>query len=180
MRRVEYFLSGALDSSVLADFYKMLRRAELNSDDEFHLFIQSEGGSVGVGLSIAKMVMGAGCKTVTYNVSNVDSAAVTIFAAGDIRIASPCSVFYVHAIGRELYGVKTAEELRAIITEIDADTARIAEYLSSRTRLSVNDWRDLMTSPCVLTAEKGYEIGLVSSVSEFSVYHSATWIGSAR
>ena len=71
---------------------------------ELHLYINSYGGSVPIALSIAKILDALPCKIMTYNLGHCDSAAMSLFVAGQERVCDIHSTFFAHTVSIKLSG----------------------------------------------------------------------------
>ena len=104
------------------------------------------------------------CKIVTYNMAEVSSAALLLFAVGEDRIALPRSRFYVHGVSKEGVREHTLRSLRCELEEIELDTANIAAFLAERTKLAQDSWKVRMETGEVISPTQAVSIGLVTSI----------------
>lgn len=131
-----------------------------------HLLLNSGGGSVGLALAIASIIDMLPIEVWTYNIGNVDSAAAIVFAAGRKRICLKSGTFSLHPVGKEISGVKTADELLHLYEEIKADELRVCEFINRRLPSLTVNWRQLMADGTRITAEEAVRIGLADNIGE--------------
>jgi ATP-dependent Clp protease, protease subunit len=150
------------------DFLRVLKEDVDIDCVHIHLGIQSRGGSVPVAVALANLMMGLSCKITTYNIGNVDSSAVILFAAGQERVCSEKAVFHMHPIGKELKGVQTHSSLLAAVREIEEDTDRVTEFLANRSGITAaKSWGNLMMKSHTLYADEAMRFGLVHRIGEY-------------
>jgi ATP-dependent protease ClpP protease subunit len=160
-------LMGTIDAELAERALNLLREKVSDDCTRIHLALQSPGGSVPVALSLANILQSLPCPISTYNIGNVDSAAVIVFAAGTERICAPEAIFCVHPIGKSVAGVQTVETLSSLIREIEADTERVAKFLARRTeKTPPSQWRQLMSESHVISPDAALEIGLAHRIDE--------------
>ncbi len=145
--------------------------------DELHLFIHSPGGNVSQALCLARFLQSLPYQITTYNLAGVDSAAILLFAAGDVRIAAPQSSFYFHEISLELQGNVTIRDLTCYLNELNGDVRNMTTYLAERTGRSAAMWRNLMQRNALVSAQQAHRNGLASRIDVprdiQAVYHAA-------
>jgi len=140
------------------------------SDDctRIHLAIQSSGGSVPVALALANLLLSLSCPITTYNIGNVDSAALIVFVAGTERICSPEAMFATHPISKNVEGIQTIDTLSSLINEIEEDTRRVTEFIARQTKKEPpSTWRGLMSKPHIISSDEALKIGLVHRIEEY-------------
>lgn len=166
MRDAVYTLSGRIDSPTVQRFVETLQNQIDDSCERLHILINSEGGNVSIALALAHLIMALPCKVITYNISNVDSAALIVFVAGEQRKCAHTGTFYLHPVSLEVSGVKTAKELRAMADVIDCDAMRLTEFLQCRTSVTSRVWMDRMDACERLSATDAVAIGLATEIDE--------------
>lgn len=163
-KNIRFYLTGTLESRTMNDFIDFVQGADIGNGEFLEIWIQSDGGSVAVGLALADFIMSLPCKVMTYNMSNIDSAALPIFAAGEERLCSDTAIFTVHPIGRLVSDTLTEKMIRMILREIVSDQARVAFFLSTRTNVSAMEWRRMMRNGKALSSMEAHKMGLVSRI----------------
>lgn len=159
-----YWVTGNIDEQALRSFLDFVQDQLHDDCLQLDLFIQSEGGSVSIALAFAHLLAGLPCRVHTYNTSNVDSAAIVLFAMGQVRFCACHASFFLHPIGKKVSDVKTVPELRAIISEIEHDTLRVTQLLEQRTGTSASEWRSLMERNAIIGAMEAKTYHLVTAM----------------
>ncbi len=165
MSEAHAILMGPINAELVERTLNLLREKVSNDCTRLHLVIQSPGGSVPIALSLANVLQSLPCPITTYNIGNVDSAAVIVFAAGTERICAHDAIFCMHPISKNVTGDQTIETLSSLIREIEADTDRVTKFLSRQTEKTTQPrWRELMSEPHVISADRAVEIGLANRI----------------
>lgn len=159
-----YIISGVIDNMCFNRLLEFVENRVVDSCERLNVKISSGGGNVGVALAMAHFLHTLPCKVHTYNLANVDSAAVVVFASGFRRVSPPHGIFTFHPPSKDMSGRMTSAELRGAAGEIDSDLARIAEFLETRTSVSSEEWRMRMQTSSRLSANEALCIGLVTDI----------------
>lgn len=128
--------------------------------------ISSPGGDVDVAIELFHFLRELDCKIQTVNTSYVNSAAVIVYLAGDIRICHTASTFYIHSISKRLKGNYNAQSLLNEWKEITVNTDIVATLLGQRTVKSKQYWKTLMSKGCILKAKQAVKVGLASTIMD--------------
>lgn len=167
MNEERIHLLGSIDTTLAERMIEELKERVSDGCQRLHIAIQSPGGSVPVAMAMANVLMALSCPITTYNIGNVDSAALIIFAAGERRICAPKALFHVHPLGKMVEGIQTIDTLKAAISEIEEDTARVAEYMDARVpRIGAEGWATILTRATTLTARDAIDLGLAHAEGE--------------
>lgn len=152
-----------------ADKFLHILKEKVSADcDHIHLAIQSRGGSVPVAIGLANLILCLFCKVTTYNIGNVNSAAIILFAAGQERVCSAKALFHMHPISTELKGLQTHDSLLSAAREIEEDTKRVTEFLANRSGITAPDsWMDFMMRSHTLYGEEAIQLGLVHRIGDY-------------
>ncbi len=168
MKEDYFIISGYVDEHMVENILYIVKEKISDDCKKLHIAVQSSGGSVPIALAIANLLMSLPCKVFTYNIGNVESAALIIFSAGENRVCSPGARFYIHPIGKEIRGIQTEETLKKYLNEIKQDTERVAQYLANQTRkTNINKWKKIYAGSSILLPEKAVQMGLVNCIAEF-------------
>jgi ATP-dependent Clp protease, protease subunit len=142
--------------------------------DEVHLLLATGGGDVGAGINLYNMLRGLPFKLVTHNAGNVASIGVTVYLAGDERLACPHSTFMLHPVtipappgpldsrflgDRHRYVTSTAERINSILHE--------------QTNLSAEDTARSAEDEDVKDAKAAVEVGIAHRVEEIKMVEGA-------
>jgi len=131
--------------------------------DEICVHIDSYGGSVSEGWAIYNALRQHPAKITTYGDGFVASAALYPFLAGDDRIASNLSAYYLHQVMVSAEGY--ADELRAAANEAEMMTEIGINAFVDRTNLTADEVRTLMEAETWLTPAEALESGLATSIN---------------
>lgn len=159
-----YTVTGLLDQKCLEEFLKFLRNDVPDECTRLHIQICSNGGHISIALAMGHLLRSLPCEVFTYNIANVDSAAIAVFASGKRRICAPHGTFMFHPAAKEISGAKNAAELRALADEVDSDEERLVSFLECCTGTSKSVWKQKMASHVRLTAEAALSDNLAIEV----------------
>ncbi|MGN0855224.1 MAG: ATP-dependent Clp protease proteolytic subunit [Kiritimatiellia bacterium] len=161
-----YTISGLLDQKCLEEFLKFIQNSVSDECTRLHIRICSSGGHVSIALAMGQLIRTLPCEVFTYNIANVDSAAIAVFASGKQRVCAPYGVFMFHPAAKEISGAKNAAELRALADEIDSDEDRLVSFLECCTGTSKSVWKRKMAESTRLTAETALSDNLVTEIEQ--------------
>ena len=165
MKRIAHYLvSGDINEDMLRDFIFFLRHDVSSNCEILEVGIASNGGAIGIGIAMYELLKATPQIVRTINLSNVDSAAIVVYAAGAERLCVPNAAFYFHSVGKKVDGVKTKADLVNIINEIDFDTSRIVSILNRTTKMPERHWRELMFQGGVVGAQDSLNYGLSTAL----------------
>ena len=150
-----------LDGDVSANGIK--NQIEALDVDEIRVHIDSYGGAVSEGWAIYNALRQHQAKVVTYGDGFVASAALYPFLAGDERIASNLSAYYLHQVMMSAEGY--AKDLRAAADEADLMTDVGINAFVERTGMDADAVRQLMEAETWLTPAQALEYGIATSVT---------------
>ena len=168
MSEAHIVLMDTIDTKKAENILNLLKEKVSDDCTHIHLAIQSPGGSVPVALALANLLLSLSCPITTYNIGNVDSAALIIFAAGTKRICSPRALFHTHPISKKVEGSQTIETLSSLIQEMEEDTRRVAEFLAHRTKKTpTSTWQELMSKTHIISSDEALNMGLVHCIEEY-------------
>lgn len=130
--------------------------------DEIRVHIDSYGGAVSEGWAIYNALRQHPAKVITYGDGFVASAALYPFLAGDERIASNLSAYYLHQVMVSAEGY--ADELRAAANEAEMMTEIGINAFVERTKMAADDVRELMEAETWLSPSEALEQGIATSI----------------
>lgn len=134
--------------------------------DEIRVHIDSYGGAVSEGWAIYNALRQHPARVVTYGDGFVASAALFPFLAGDERIASNLSAYYLHQVSVAAQGY--AEELREAADEAEKMTEIGINAFVERTGMTADEVRELMEGETWLSPTEALERGLATAIKEDS------------
>ena len=135
--------------------------------DEIRVHIDSYGGSVSEGWAIYNALRQHPAKVTTYGDGFVASAALYPFLAGDNRIASNLSAYYLHRVSIAADGY--SDDLRKAADEADQMTEIGISAFVERTGMDENDARQLMEAETWLSPDQAMEYGIATSIADDNV-----------
>jgi ATP-dependent protease ClpP protease subunit len=103
-------------------------------------------------------------RVTTVVVGACQSAAVLVFAAGDVRIAAKDSWFMVHEDSGKISG--SVSELSAEVGSMLRKERQWAELMHQRTGAPIEQWDQLSKATSYLDASEMLELGLVHKYLE--------------
>lgn len=134
---------------------------------EIRVHIDSYGGSVSEGWAIYNALRQHPAKVITYGDGFVASAALYPFLAGDNRIASNLSAYYLHRVSIAADGY--SDDLRKAADEADQMTEIGISAFVERTGMDENDARKLMEAETWLSPDQAMEYGIATSIADDNV-----------
>lgn len=135
--------------------------------DEIRVHIDSYGGSVSEGWAIYNALRQHPAKVTTYGDGFVASAALYPFLAGDNRIASNLSAYYLHRVSIAADGY--SDDLRKAADEADQMTEIGISAFVERTGMDENDARKLMEAETWLSPDQAMEYGIATAIADDNV-----------
>lgn len=158
--------SDSINTTTAKDFVSSLEKLCLQypDADSLSISISSPGGDVDVAIELFYFLRSLECKVQTINTSYVNSAAILIYLAGDIRMCHVGSTFYIHSISKRLKGVYDIKTLLREVKEMSVNTDIVSTILEQRTKKRKSYWKGLMSKGCILKAEQALKLGLASTI----------------
>ncbi|ESY83890.1 hypothetical protein X740_00585 [Mesorhizobium sp. LNHC221B00] len=132
--------------------------------------MNSSGGNVVPGVFLHNILSMMPFEIVMHNVGNVDSIANVIFMAGHVRKCCQNATFMFHGVGFSSNPAERLEEknLKEKLDVIEADHARLARVIASKTNLSEAECRSLFEQQGTRGADWALESGLVGEITDFA------------
>lgn len=147
--------------------YGIVKQIKNLDVDEIRVHIDSYGGSVSEGWAIYNALRQHPAKVTTYGDGFVASAALYPFLAGDNRIASNLSAYYLHRVSIAADGY--SDDLRKAADEADQMTEIGISAFVERTGMDENDARKLMEAETWLSPDQAMEYGIATSIADDNV-----------
>lgn len=132
--------------------------------DEIRVHVDSYGGSVSEGWAIYNALRQHPAKVVSYGDGFVASAALYPFLAGDERIASNLSAYFLHQVIVSVDG--NADDLRAAADEAEMMTEIGINAFVDRTGMTADEVRTLMKVDTWLTPAQALDYGIATSITQ--------------
>jgi len=135
---------------------------------EIVVYLNSLGGTADSGFAIGdqfKRVKDR-FKLSVYASGTVASAAVIVFASFDQRFASPCTYFMVHELRASDDSMRglPASQIKVMDDLFDKYAEMYVEILTSTTKVSREEWQQMMKQTTWFRADRAFEWGLVTEV----------------
>lgn len=147
--------------------YGIVKQIKNLDVDEIRVHIDSYGGSVSEGWAIYNALRQHPAKVTTYGDGFVASAALYPFLAGDNRIASNLSAYYLHRVSIAADGY--SDDLRKAADEADQMTEIGISAFVERTGMDENDARNLMEAETWLSPDQAMEYGIATAIADDNV-----------
>lgn len=147
--------------------YGIVKQIKNLDVDEIRVHIDSYGGSVSEGWAIYNALRQHPAKVITYGDGFVASAALYPFLAGDNRIASNLSAYYLHRVSIAADGY--SDDLRKAADEADQMTEIGISAFVERTGMDENDARKLMEAETWLSPDQAMEYGIATAIADDNV-----------
>lgn len=159
-------ISDAITPTMAQKFISQLSEMSRKYEDieRLNVFISCPGGDIDLAIEIYRGLQNLGCEIRTINTSYVNSAAIIIFLAGNIRNAYSTSSFYVHSVKKKLRGNYDETQLVRIVKELSINSNKITSILANNTSKPERYWKHLMKKGEILTAKRALQLGLLSSI----------------
>lgn len=132
--------------------------------DEIRVHIDSYGGSVSEGWTIYNALRQHPAKVVSYGDGFVASAALYPFLAGDERIASNLSAYFLHQVIVSVDG--NADDLRAAADKAEMMTEIGINAFVDRTGMTADEVRALMKVDTWMTPAQALDYGIATSITQ--------------
>lgn len=147
--------------------YGIVKQIKNLDVDEIRVHIDSYGGSVSEGWAIYNALRQHPAKVITYGDGFVASAALYPFLAGDNRIASNLSAYYLHRVSIAADGY--SDDLRKAADEADQMTEIGISAFVERTGMDENEARKLMEAETWLSPDQAMEYGIATAIADDNV-----------
>lgn len=137
---------------------------KLGDVERVDVHIDSYGGSVSEGWAIYNALRQTGAKVRTYGDGFVASAALFPFLAGDERVASSVSAYFLHNV--LTYAEGNAEDLRKAADEVEKMTAIGINAFVERAGMTAETVKQLMDNETWLSGKEAFGYGIATEISE--------------
>jgi ATP-dependent protease ClpP protease subunit len=127
------FVSGINQKSV-ADLIEVTSQARNQGSSRILIHISSTGGSLQPAFTAYNYLRSLDVPIEMHNIGTVQSAAVLLFLAADIRRADPRSQFLLHTFNWNFNGDIEAPIIRRALASLDFDAQRYGEIFNERTK----------------------------------------------
>ena len=153
--------SGAIEESYLMGMLDEIKRG---IDVQATLWITSGGGDINLAWCFYGFIRCISPELMTVAVGNVESAAVTVFLAGNKRYALPTASFLLHDVqsvsDENGYGATTDARI------CEDEQRRYIDLLTSELTIPREEVVAISSATTLLSAQEAKEIGLVHEILE--------------
>ena len=167
-RAADLYIFGDIVPFVLFDgdvsAHSLVQQIKDLDVDEIRVHIDSYGGSVSEGWAIYNALRQHPARVVSYGDGFVASAALYPFLAGDERIASNLSAYFLHQVIVSVDG--NADDLRAAADEAEMMTEIGINAFVDRTGMTADEVRTLMKVDTWLTPAQALDYGIATSITQ--------------
>lgn len=151
------WFDGEISAKSIVDAIK-----DIGEVEKIDVHIDSYGGSVSEGWAIYNALRNTKAKIRTYGDGFVASAAVFPFLAGDERIASSLSAFFLHQVWAYTKG--NADELRKTADELEKMTEIGINAFVERAGMDAETVRNMMKDETWLSGQEAFDFGIATAV----------------
>jgi ATP-dependent protease ClpP protease subunit len=169
----EIYAYGEVDT-VAADMADMFGVVSLDSIrkqlanagefDSIRLHIHSRGGSVSEGFAIHDYIKSLGKPVETIIEGLCASIATVIALAGETRLMTPNSEFFIHNPWTEAGG--DAAKFIEVADMLAENETKLADFYAKKTGQNIESLRQLMAVETTLTPNKALELGFITAIAE--------------
>lgn len=164
-----YFtLAGDINSDMVRRVFDALGKMTSDGIGTAHILLQSNGGYVSDGICLYNTLRNAPLDLVMYNCGAVASIAVTVFLAGQRRIASDTARFMIHKSHATAPVGARPEALQIIADGLMADDRRTETILRRHINLTPRMWDVHAHSDLHLSPQDALDTLLISELGDFA------------
>ncbi len=164
-----YFtLTGDINSDMVRRVFDALGKITADGIGTVHILLQSNGGYVSDGICLYNTLRNAPLNLIMYNSGAVASIAVTVFLAGQRRVASDTARFMIHKSHATAPIGARPEALQIIADGLMADDRRTEAILRRHINLSTRMWEIHAHSDLHLSPQDALDTMLIERLGDFS------------
>jgi ATP-dependent protease ClpP protease subunit len=169
----EIYAYGEVDNVAadMADMFGVVSldsiRKQLNNAGEFdsvRVHIHSRGGSVSEGFAIHDYIKSLGKPVETIIEGLCASIATVIALAGETRLMTPNSEFFIHNPWTEAGG--DAAKFTEVAQMLTENENKLADFYAAKTGQAADSLKQLMAVETTLTPGKALELGFITAIAE--------------
>ena len=157
---------GKIDYQGATEILDYLSRALADGHTDVALTIASPGGITNVGLMLLNQISALPISVTTYSVGFVDSAAFSVFLAGDKRIATPSSSLMIHLPkkGFDPNARFNADDLKLMAQDLIQNERDLLSTYTTRMSSSDPEIRKWLTEGKRFTPEEALASGVATAI----------------
>ncbi|MFT5535012.1 MAG: ATP-dependent Clp protease protease subunit [Burkholderiaceae bacterium] len=164
-----YFtLTGDINSDMVRRVFDALGKMTVKGIGTAHILLQSNGGYVSDGICLYNTLRNAPLNLIMYNGGAVASIAVTVFLAGQHRVASDTARFMIHKSHATAPVGARPEALQIIAEGLMADDRRTEAILRRHITLTKRMWDVHAHSDLHLSPQDALDTLLIERLGDFA------------
>ena len=164
-----YFtLTGDINSDMVRRVFDALEKITANGIGTAHILLQSNGGYVSDGICLYNTLRNVPLNLIMYNGGAVASIAVTVFLAGQRRVASDTARFMIHKSHATAPIGARPEALQIIADGLKADDRRTEAILRRHINLTTRMWEVHAHSDLHLSPQDALDTLLIERLADFA------------
>jgi len=167
--------SASINEQTSRALMNLLATRVTQGENEFYLLFSSPGGNVTDGIALHNFIRALPAKIIMHNIGHVDSIGNMIFLAAEERYSNPHSSFLFHkvSIGVPLQSQWDEKTLKEKSISLRADQQIIANIISEKTKLGVEEAMAMFYEEKTMMAEDAKITGIVRDVKQASIPEGA-------
>lgn len=136
---------------------------------ELQIHISSTGGELSAAFAAYAALRSTGLNITTHNIGSIESSAITLYLAGDIRLSIPGGLFRIHGFCWDFgsRGHTGYNEIREAVDTLDQEIKRHADVFNERAKIAkrpIEIVKCLQGKAVVISAGgPAYEAGLITT-----------------
>lgn len=160
-------LHGPCDQASMDSLMMLAANCSIAGVKRLYLFLGTGGGQIQPVISLYNFLRGLEVEVVMHNLGDVGSAGNLLYLAGDVRYATPLSVFTLHPASWGADAIPARNEERDLsdkLNVVQGQQDRISQLLTERTKLPAKRIAESFTRVMRIPAEEAVELGIVHEI----------------
>ena len=166
MKSMVLLFTGGINPRSTQSLNQCLSRAANEGVEEVQLWINSSGGNSRLAFGLYNLIRAMPFTTITHNLHEVGSAAITLFLAGDVRFAHKDASFFFHGLSWN-YEQKTSllrEQMAENASRFEQDHARYLTIVGECTAYSSKELEGMLRDHRIVKATEAKRKKLITGV----------------
>jgi ATP-dependent Clp protease protease subunit len=162
--------NAAIDRKSVEQIIAVVNTARQNGYSEINLCMSSVGGILDQTYYLSNMLSAMPIRFITWNIGNIQSAAVMLFLVGEERYATAGSTFFFHQTSYDPPNMRITEPyLTEKLKAVQYDDNRSATMIANRTGKLVQDVRGWQNTEMVMDTNLAALNGIIHAVKPFAL-----------
>jgi ATP-dependent protease ClpP protease subunit len=139
---------------------------------EIEILISSSGGSVDEGIALYELIKSVPIKTTFTNIGSIDSIALLVYLAADVRYARSNATFLFHDYTWTFNSnIVPRPQIKEILLLLEAAQKRVRTALEERTKISNGKIGelDVFENTFIMDANTALENGIIHKITDHKV-----------